>query len=111
MEDQVGVGQREGPNILYVMAKNAVREPKEGGGTVGKVTDDEPVGLASSLVHDDNVRHTLGFARIHNLGDGVSTSIHPLCIGDDQSKLLCKLCQPRTGITCCCNEDYGILCT
>lgn len=109
IEDEVGVALRDRCAVGNVVAHNTVGESEVCGRSKGKVTDNEAIGLATVLVHDDDVRHTLAPARLDDGPDHVVTSVHPLAVGEDQLEFLCKLLQAGAGVACSGDEYLWVL--
>ncbi len=83
---------------LDVVARHHVGEAEEGRGAVGEVADDEPVGLASVLVDEDEVRHLVLAAGVDELLGGVVAAVDALGVGEDEAHLLDELDEAGAGV-------------
>ena len=98
MEDEVRELLRDGASFLEVVAEDRVHDAKVGRGAVGEMADHEAVGFASVLVHQHEVGHFVGSARLDELLEHVVTAVQFLCIGEHQTQLFDELVEARGGI-------------
>ena len=75
-----------------------VAEAERRGGAVGKMTEDESIGIAAVLVKDDKVCDFVLLARLHYLFGGVAAAVHPLRIWNQKPNLLQKHLQSAAGV-------------
>mmetsp|Transcript_6972 Transcript_6972/g.17087 ORF Transcript_6972/g.17087 Transcript_6972/m.17087 type:complete len:236 (+) Transcript_6972:1103-1810(+) len=96
LEDQMrhSLGHRPDIRILDIVPHHHILEVKVGRRPEGQMRHDDPIGLASRLVHHHDIRDLVRAACRHQLRDHQVSPIEPLSPRPQQPQLLRKLPQP-----------------
>lgn len=85
---RVRLADRRSLQPAQVMPQHDAREREKDGRAVREVAEHEGVGHAAVLVHDDEVRHLVGAARVRQLGHDVVTAVDARRVGDAEAQFL-----------------------
>ena len=109
MKEQVGICFWHGSHVWNIMSHDCVKELKVCRWSMRQMADSHSCWNTSHFIQNNQVRDIIGSTGFHELFNVIPSSVDSLRIRKNQFHFLRKQSESRTGVSCCRDNNLGIL--